>query len=137
MQTSSENWHSKTGTFGPPAGAPAERLLKPIADYIKAKGGRIHTRWGCRCGRAGRPAWLMVCKAPGLSGWLAGWLGAGGEFREGKAPYSTCAVHQLPPNHPTTHAQLNHPPQPHTPLSGRLCMRLVLTASPLPSPASS
>lgn len=30
-------------------GSPAERLLKPIADYITAKGGRIHTRWGCRC----------------------------------------------------------------------------------------
>nr|ADR82201.1 zeta-carotene desaturase [Auxenochlorella protothecoides]ADR82202.1 zeta-carotene desaturase [Auxenochlorella protothecoides] len=29
-------------------GSPAERLLKPIADYITAKGGRIHTRWGCR-----------------------------------------------------------------------------------------
>jgi zeta-carotene desaturase len=29
-------------------GSPAERLLAPIADYIKAKGGRIHTRWGCR-----------------------------------------------------------------------------------------
>jgi hypothetical protein len=32
-------------------GSPAERLLKPIADYITAKGGRIHTRWGCRCAR--------------------------------------------------------------------------------------
>ena len=31
------------------AGSPAERLLKPIADYIEARGGRIHTRWGCRC----------------------------------------------------------------------------------------
>jgi zeta-carotene desaturase len=30
-------------------GSPAERLLKPISDYIEAKGGRIHTRWGCRC----------------------------------------------------------------------------------------
>ena len=29
-------------------GSPADRLLAPIADYIKAKGGRIHTRWGCR-----------------------------------------------------------------------------------------
>lgn len=30
-------------------GSPAERLLKPITDYIEARGGRIHTRWGCRC----------------------------------------------------------------------------------------
>lgn len=30
------------------SGSPADRLLAPIADYIKAKGGRIHTRWGCR-----------------------------------------------------------------------------------------
>jgi zeta-carotene desaturase len=29
-------------------GSPADRLLAPIAEYIKAKGGRIHTRWGCR-----------------------------------------------------------------------------------------
>ncbi|KAL4421307.1 hypothetical protein ABPG75_010598 [Micractinium tetrahymenae] len=29
-------------------GSPAERLLKPITDYIEHKGGRIHTRWGCR-----------------------------------------------------------------------------------------
>lgn len=29
-------------------GSPAERLLAPIANYIQAKGGRIHTRWGCR-----------------------------------------------------------------------------------------
>ncbi|PNW80358.1 hypothetical protein CHLRE_07g314150v5 [Chlamydomonas reinhardtii] len=29
-------------------GSPAERLLAPIADYIKAKGGRIHTRSGCK-----------------------------------------------------------------------------------------
>ncbi|KAI7838111.1 hypothetical protein COHA_008119 [Chlorella ohadii] len=29
-------------------GSPAERLLAPIASYIQAKGGRIHTRWGCR-----------------------------------------------------------------------------------------
>ncbi|PSC76062.1 zeta-carotene desaturase [Micractinium conductrix] len=29
-------------------GSPAERLLKPIVQYIEAKGGRIHTRWGCR-----------------------------------------------------------------------------------------
>ena len=32
------------------AGSPAERLLAPIASYIQAKGGRIHTRWGCRWG---------------------------------------------------------------------------------------
>lgn len=30
------------------SGSPAERLLAPIADYITAKGGRIHTQWGCR-----------------------------------------------------------------------------------------
>lgn len=30
------------------SGSPADRLLAPIAEYIKAKGGRIHTRWGCR-----------------------------------------------------------------------------------------
>jgi len=29
-------------------GSPAERLLAPITDYIQAKGGRIHTRMGCR-----------------------------------------------------------------------------------------
>lgn len=29
-------------------GSPAERLLAPIADYIKAKGGRIHVRSGCK-----------------------------------------------------------------------------------------
>ncbi|KAK9834165.1 hypothetical protein WJX81_004675 [Elliptochloris bilobata] len=29
-------------------GSPAERLLAPIADYITSKGGRIHTRLGCR-----------------------------------------------------------------------------------------
>ncbi|KAK9824324.1 hypothetical protein WJX72_009469 [[Myrmecia] bisecta] len=29
-------------------GSPAERLLKPITDYIQAKGGRIHTSLGCR-----------------------------------------------------------------------------------------
>ncbi|EFN50960.1 hypothetical protein CHLNCDRAFT_141585 [Chlorella variabilis] len=29
-------------------GSPAERLLRPITNYIEAKGGRIHTRWGCR-----------------------------------------------------------------------------------------
>ncbi len=29
-------------------GSPDERLLKPIAEYITSKGGRIHTRLGCR-----------------------------------------------------------------------------------------
>ncbi|KAL6775934.1 ZDS1 [Auxenochlorella protothecoides x Auxenochlorella symbiontica] len=29
-------------------GSPADRLLRPITDYITAKGGRLHTRWGCR-----------------------------------------------------------------------------------------
>ncbi|GFR47143.1 hypothetical protein Agub_g8833 [Astrephomene gubernaculifera] len=29
-------------------GSPAERLLAPIADYIRARGGRIHTRAGCK-----------------------------------------------------------------------------------------
>lgn len=29
-------------------GSPAERLLKPITDYVEAKGGRIHTRSGCK-----------------------------------------------------------------------------------------
>lgn len=29
-------------------GSPADRLLAPIAEYITSKGGRIHTRWGCR-----------------------------------------------------------------------------------------
>ena len=29
-------------------GSPEERLLKPIADYITNKGGRIHTRLGCK-----------------------------------------------------------------------------------------
>lgn len=33
-------------------GSPALRLLKPITDYIESKGGRIHTRTGCR--------WLMA-----------------------------------------------------------------------------
>ena len=31
------------------SGSPAERLLAPIADYVKAKGGRIHVRSGCKC----------------------------------------------------------------------------------------
>ena len=29
-------------------GSPAERLLKPITDYIEARGGKIHLRTGCR-----------------------------------------------------------------------------------------
>lgn len=29
-------------------GSPAERLLKPITDYIQAKGGRIHVKHGCK-----------------------------------------------------------------------------------------
>lgn len=29
-------------------GSPAERLLKPITDYIEAKGGRIHIKDGCK-----------------------------------------------------------------------------------------
>jgi hypothetical protein len=29
-------------------GSPAERLLKPITDYVEAKGGRIHLRSGCK-----------------------------------------------------------------------------------------
>jgi len=29
-------------------GSPADRLLKPITDYIEAKGGRIHMRHGCK-----------------------------------------------------------------------------------------
>jgi uncharacterized protein with NAD-binding domain and iron-sulfur cluster len=29
-------------------GSPAERLLKPITDYVEAKGGRIHLRQGCK-----------------------------------------------------------------------------------------
>lgn len=29
-------------------GSPAERLLKPIADYVESKGGRIHVRQGCK-----------------------------------------------------------------------------------------
>lgn len=29
-------------------GSPAERLLKPITDYVQAKGGRIYTRQGCK-----------------------------------------------------------------------------------------
>jgi uncharacterized protein with NAD-binding domain and iron-sulfur cluster len=29
-------------------GSPAERLLKPITDYVEAKGGRIHLRHGCK-----------------------------------------------------------------------------------------
>jgi zeta-carotene desaturase len=31
------------------SGSPAERLLKPITDYVEEKGGRLHIRWGCRC----------------------------------------------------------------------------------------
>lgn len=30
------------------SGSPADRLLKPITDYIEAKGGRIHLRYGCK-----------------------------------------------------------------------------------------
>lgn len=29
-------------------GSPKERLLKPITDYIEARGGKINIRWGCR-----------------------------------------------------------------------------------------
>lgn len=29
-------------------GSPEERLLKPIVEYINSKGGRIHTRLGCK-----------------------------------------------------------------------------------------
>ena len=29
-------------------GAPGPRLLQPIADYVRSRGGRIHTRTGCR-----------------------------------------------------------------------------------------
>jgi len=29
-------------------GAPAERLVKPILEYIQSKGGKVHTQWGCR-----------------------------------------------------------------------------------------
>jgi zeta-carotene desaturase len=29
-------------------GSPADRLLAPITDYIAARGGRIHTRAGCK-----------------------------------------------------------------------------------------
>ena len=29
-------------------GSPADRLLKPITDYIESKGGKIHVRKGCR-----------------------------------------------------------------------------------------
>ncbi len=31
-------------------GSPKERLLKPITDYVEARGGRLHIRWGCRRG---------------------------------------------------------------------------------------
>ena len=30
-------------------GSPKERLLKPITDYVEARGGKLHIRWGCRC----------------------------------------------------------------------------------------
>ena len=30
------------------SGSPKERLLQPILDYIEARGGRLHIRWGCR-----------------------------------------------------------------------------------------
>lgn len=30
------------------SGSPKERLLQPIIDYIEARGGRFHIRWGCR-----------------------------------------------------------------------------------------
>lgn len=29
-------------------GSPDERMLKPITEYITSKGGRIHTRFGCK-----------------------------------------------------------------------------------------
>jgi hypothetical protein len=31
------------------SGSPAERLLKPITDYVEGKGGRIHLRQACKC----------------------------------------------------------------------------------------
>lgn len=41
-------------------GSPAERLLKPITNYIEARGGRIHTRVVCKC------VWLLVLAAAWL-----------------------------------------------------------------------
>nr|QIW94441.1 carotene synthesis related protein [Dunaliella salina] len=47
-------------------GSPAERLLKPITDYIEAKGGRIHLRQGCKevlfeDGPDGKPVVTGMC----------------------------------------------------------------------------
>ena len=36
------------------SGSPAVRLLQPIADYITERGGRIHTKTGCRWAPHGR-----------------------------------------------------------------------------------
>eukprot|EP00955_Chlamydomonas_euryale_P001447 16621-Chlamydomonas_euryale.AAC.4 len=49
-------------------GSPADRLLKPITDYIEAKGGRIHMRHGCKWVRGGWWAgrvWGLGCKLTG------------------------------------------------------------------------
>ena len=46
------------------SGSPAERLLKPITDYVEAKGGRLHIRWGCRCFL---PLWLFPCGVESVS----------------------------------------------------------------------
>ena len=66
------------------AGSPAERLLKPIADYIVAQGGRIHTRWGCRCeGGASRRSAVRAAaggtageRSRGCAALLAEWCAA-------------------------------------------------------------
>lgn len=67
-------------------GSPADRLLKPITDYIEAKGGRIHTRWGCREIRYDKDSNGKPTKATGLV------LGRGTETKEIKADVYVAAL---------------------------------------------
>ena len=42
------------------SGSPKERLLQPIMDYIEARGGRFHIRWGCRYNRHRPCTWVKL-----------------------------------------------------------------------------
>jgi zeta-carotene desaturase len=69
------------------SGSPAERLLKPITDYVEEKGGRLHIRWGCRC-------FLLV-------GLFHAELQASGEA-EAQADFATTCFCHLPKGLPHT-----------------------------------
>ena len=48
------------------SGSPKERLLQPILDYIEARGGRLHIRWGCR---SALPSFLSCFLVPHSGPW--------------------------------------------------------------------